>query len=39
LEGHDPLLQYIGLPDYFDLLGDEPRYQELLRKIGLPVEE
>jgi serine/threonine protein kinase/Tfp pilus assembly protein PilF len=37
LEVHDPLLQYVGLPDYFDLLGDEPRYQELLRKMNLPI--
>jgi TolB-like protein/tRNA A-37 threonylcarbamoyl transferase component Bud32/Tfp pilus assembly protein PilF len=39
LEIHDPALPYLGLPVFVDLLGDEPRYQELLRKIGLPVEE
>jgi serine/threonine protein kinase len=39
LEVHDPSLQYVLQPEYVDLLGDEPRYQELLRKIGLPMEE
>lgn len=39
LEVHDPSLQYVLQPEYVDLLGDEPRYQELLRKIGLPVDE
>ena len=39
LEFHDPVLPYLGLPAFADLLGDEPRYQELLRKIGLPVDE
>jgi len=39
LEVHDPLLPYLGIPAFVDLLGDEPRYQELLRKMNLPVEE
>jgi Tfp pilus assembly protein PilF len=39
LEVHDPLLQYVGGPEYVDLLGDEPRYKELLRKMNLPVDE
>jgi tetratricopeptide (TPR) repeat protein len=39
LEIHDPGLQYVGGPEFVDLLGDELRYQELLRKIGLPVDK
>jgi tetratricopeptide (TPR) repeat protein len=39
LEVHDPLLPYLGLPAFVDLLGDEPRYQELLRKMNLPIDE
>jgi serine/threonine protein kinase/Tfp pilus assembly protein PilF len=39
LEFHDPVLPYLGVPAFADLLGDEPRYQELLRKIGLPVDK
>ncbi len=39
LDIHDPVLPYLGYPLFVDLLGDEPRYQELLRKIGLPVDE
>jgi serine/threonine-protein kinase len=39
LEIHDPGLMYLGLPDFVDLLGDEPRYQEMLRKMNLPVDE
>jgi adenylate cyclase len=36
----DPNMPYIDiLPQYVDLLGDEPRYQELLRKMNLPVNE
>jgi hypothetical protein len=32
-------LPYLGYPLFVDLLGDEPWYQDLLRKIGLPVDE
>jgi adenylate cyclase len=39
LEIHDPALPYLGYPLFVDLLGDEPRYQELLRKMNLPVDE
>jgi tetratricopeptide (TPR) repeat protein len=39
LEFHDPVLPYLGLPAFADPLGDEPRYRELLGKIGLPVDE
>jgi TolB-like protein/Tfp pilus assembly protein PilF/predicted Ser/Thr protein kinase len=38
LEFHDPVLPYLGLPAFVDLLGDELRYQELLRKMNLPVD-
>ena len=38
LEFHDPVLPYLGLPAFADLLGDELRYQELLRKMNLPVD-
>jgi len=38
LEVGDPGLPYIGAwPLYIDLLKDEPRYQELLRKLKLPM--
>jgi serine/threonine protein kinase/Tfp pilus assembly protein PilF len=39
LEVHDPMLPYLGYPLFIDLLGDEPRYQDLLRKMNLPVDE
>jgi hypothetical protein len=39
LDIHDSLLPYLGYPLFVDLLGDEPWYQDLLRKIGLPVDE
>jgi len=39
LEVHDPVLQYVRVPPFVDLLGDEPRYQELLRKMNLQVTE
>jgi serine/threonine protein kinase len=38
LEIHDPALPYIGIPCYDDIRS-EPRFQDLLRRIGLPVEE
>jgi Tfp pilus assembly protein PilF len=37
VEVGDPNMPYIGvMPHYVDLLGDEPRYQDLLRKMNLP---
>jgi len=37
-EEHDPNLPYLGLP-YFDPLLSYPRFQDLLRKMNLPVDE
>jgi tetratricopeptide (TPR) repeat protein len=37
-EAHDPGMPYIGMPFYFGLLHADPRYQELLRKMNLPLE-
>ncbi len=37
-EEHDPNLPYIGVP-YFDPLRSYPRFQDLLRKMNLPVDE
>jgi len=39
LEIHDPALPYLGMPVFVDLLRDEPRYLDLLRKMNLPVDE
>jgi serine/threonine-protein kinase len=39
LEVHDPVLPYLGYPLFVDLLGEDPRFQELLRKMNLPVDE
>lgn len=36
-EVHDPTMPYIGMPFYFDSLHSHPRYQELLRKMNLPL--
>ena len=37
IDSRDPNMIYYGeMPHYVDLLGDEPRYQELLRKMNLP---
>jgi tetratricopeptide (TPR) repeat protein len=36
-EEHDPNLPYLGMPDY-DPLRPYPRFQDLLRKMNLPVE-
>ena len=39
-ELRDPNITYIGVtPHYVDLLGDDPRFQELLRKMNLPEVE
>jgi hypothetical protein len=32
----DPMMPYVGSP-YFDLLDDDPRYQDLLRRMNLPI--
>jgi tetratricopeptide (TPR) repeat protein len=37
LEVHDPMLPYLGYPLFAELLGDEPRYQDLFRKMNLPL--
>ncbi|MBW2644801.1 MAG: protein kinase [Deltaproteobacteria bacterium] len=37
-EEHDPNLPYLGLP-YYDPLRSYPRFQDLLRKMNLPVDE
>jgi len=37
-EEHDPSLPYLGLPEY-DPLRSDPRFQDLLRKMSLPVDE
>ncbi|MGM0467078.1 MAG: hypothetical protein ACQERH_11680 [Acidobacteriota bacterium] len=34
-EIRDPIMPYVGY-HIFDLLDDDPRYQELLRKMNLP---
>jgi len=37
-EDHEPNLPYIGVPQ-FDPLHSDPRFQDLLRRMGLPVTE
>jgi hypothetical protein len=37
LEIHDPLLPYLGL-SCFDSIRPDPRFQALLRKVGLPAQ-
>ena len=40
IESRDPNMIYYGeMPHFVNLLKDEVRYQELLRKMNLPVEE
>jgi eukaryotic-like serine/threonine-protein kinase len=38
-EMHDPVIPYVGVYPNFIILHDEPRYQELLRKMNLPLGE
>jgi tetratricopeptide (TPR) repeat protein len=38
-EDHDPDLPYIGTPIFWDPLHSYPRYQKLLRRMNLPIEE
>ena len=33
---HDPQMQYLGIDSHCDPLRSEPRFQELIRKVGLP---
>jgi TolB-like protein/tetratricopeptide (TPR) repeat protein/predicted Ser/Thr protein kinase len=35
-EGHDNNMPYIGSDPIFDLVRDDPRFQDLMRKVGLP---
>ncbi len=37
-DAHDPELAYIGMP-FWDPLRGDPRYQALLRRIGLPLDK
>jgi hypothetical protein len=38
-EMRDPNMPYISAQPMYDSLRDEPRFQDLLRKMNLPVEE
>ena len=33
---HDPQMRYLGVDPHMDSLRSEPRFQELIRKVGLP---
>jgi tetratricopeptide (TPR) repeat protein len=35
----DPNMPYIMEPGFIEILGDEPRFQDLLRKMNLPLDE
>jgi eukaryotic-like serine/threonine-protein kinase len=37
-EIHDPILPYLGLP-YFDGVRSDPRFQNILRRVGLPTDD
>ena len=37
-EMRDPIMPYVSCP-YFDLLDNDPRYQDLLRRMNLPTEK
>ena len=36
LEARDPLLQYIAVDQRFDRYRSDPRFQDLLRRMGFP---
>lgn len=38
LKVHDPGLRYLGV-SYYDSLRPDPRYQDLMRRIGLPTND
>jgi len=38
LEIHDPNMPYLGMP-YFDNIRPDPKFQDLLRRVGLPTDD